>query len=83
RFAKRYKVIVDTQGFEEQVTQDWTGFQSTPAVEELFKAAADCISRVADELAAEVVEATSEDALVQNRSELKSLGQGAQLEVTA
>ena len=63
--------------------QDWTGFQSTPAVEELFKAAADCISQVADELSAEVVEATSEDALVQNRSELKSLGQGAQLEVTA
>lgn len=34
------------------------------------------------ELAAEVVESTSEDALVQNRAELKSLGQGAQLEVT-
>ena len=29
-----------------------------------------------------MVEATSEDALVQNRSELKTLGQGAQLEVT-
>lgn len=82
RFAKRFKVIVDTQGFEGHVLADWTGFQSTPAVEELFKAAADCISQVADELAAEVVEATSEDALVQNRSELKSLGQGAQLEVT-
>lgn len=82
RFAKRYKVIVDTQGFEGDVFADWTGFQSTPAVDELFKAAADCISQVADELAAEVVEATSEDALAQNRSELKSLGQGAQLEVT-
>lgn len=82
RFAKRYKVIVDTQGFEGHVIQDWTGFQSTPAVEELYKAAAECIGKVADELAAEVVEATSEDALVQNRSELKSLGHGAQLEVT-
>ena len=40
RFAKRYKVIVDTQGFEGHLIQDWTGFQSTPAVEELFKAAA-------------------------------------------
>jgi len=83
RFAKRYKVIVDTQGFERHVIEDWTGFQSTPAVEELYKAAAECIGQVADELAAEVVEAASEDALVQNRSELKSLGQGAQLEVTA
>lgn len=83
RFAKRYKVIVDTQGFEGHVFQDWTGFQNTPAVDELFKAAAECISHVAGELAAEVVEVTSEDALVQNRSELKSLGHGAQLEVTA
>jgi hypothetical protein len=82
RFAKRYKVIVDTQGFEGHVFQDWTGFQSTPAVEELFKAAAECINHVANELANEVVEATSEDALVQNRSELKTLGQGAQMEVT-
>lgn len=82
RFAKRYKVIVDTQGFEGHVLADWTGFQSNQAVDELFKATADCISLVADELATEVVEAASEDALAQNRSELKSLGQGAQLEVT-
>jgi len=83
RFARRYKVIVDTTGFEEHVAQDWTGFKSTPAVDELFKASAACIRQVAAELAAELLEATSEDALVQNRSDLKSLGQGAQLEVTA
>jgi len=81
RFAKRYKVIVDTDGFDDYVLADWTGFRATPAVAELYKATADHINEVADELAAEVVEATSEDALVQNRSELKSLGQGAQLEV--
>ncbi|WP_429582058.1 ATP-binding protein [Pseudomonas frederiksbergensis] len=82
RFAKRYKIIVDTLGFEDHVLADWTGFRATPAVKELYQATADHISQVADELAAEVVESTSEDALVQNRSELKSLGQGAQLEVT-
>ncbi|PZE13347.1 ATP-binding protein [Pseudomonas sp. 57B-090624] len=82
RFAKRYKVIVDTHGFDDHVHADWTGFKATPAVDELFKAASLHITQVADELAAEVVEATSEDALVQNRSELKTLGQGAQLEVT-
>lgn len=82
RFAKRYKIIVDTLGFEDHVLADWTGFRTTPAVKELYQATADHISQVADELAAEVVESTSEDALVQNRAELKSLGQGAQLEVT-
>lgn len=64
RFAKRYKIIVDTLGFEDHVLADWTGFRTTPAVKELYQATADHISQVADELAAEVVESTSEDALV-------------------
>jgi len=82
RFAKRYKVIVDTTGFDDHVQVDWTGFRSTLAVDELFNATAEHVAQVAKDLAAEVVEATSEDALIQNRSELKSLGQGAQLEVS-
>ncbi len=81
RFAKRYKVIVDTEGFESHVLSDWTGFHSTPEVDELFKATADHIGQVARDLANEVMEATSEDALLQNRSDLRSLGQGARLEV--
>lgn len=52
-------IIVDTQGFDDQVFPDWTGFQSTSAVNELFKSAADCIGRVADELVAEVVECSA------------------------
>ncbi|MBF4210160.1 ATP-binding protein [Pseudomonas donghuensis] len=82
RFAKRYKVIVDTEGFEQHVEPDWTGFKSSPEVKELFTATAAHIEQVATELAHEVVEATSEDALIQNRVELKTLGQGAQREVT-
>lgn len=81
RFAKRYKIIVDTEGFEEHVLPDWTGFHATPAVQELFQAASEHISKVALDLANEVIEATSEDALLQNRTELKSLGQGARIEV--
>lgn len=81
RFARRYKVIVDTQGFEGHVEQDWTGFQSTDAVRELFLRTAEHIDQVAHELATEVVEESSVDALSQNRSELATLGQGARLEV--
>lgn len=83
RFAKRYKVIVDTQGYEADVAQDWTGFRDTDAVSDLYRATAEHIGKVAQELAAEVVEAASEDALRQNRSELATLGQGARLEVAA
>lgn len=81
RFARRYKVIVDTQGYDSDVEQDWTALRTTDAVCDLYRATAEHIGKVAQDLAAEVVEAASEDALVQNRTELASLGQGARLEV--
>ena len=83
RFARRYKVIVDTEGFEPgvDVAEDWTAFRATDAVRDLYRATAEHIGKVAQDLAAEIVEAASEDALVQNRTELASLGQGARLEV--
>jgi hypothetical protein len=81
RFARRYKVIVDTQGYESDVEPDWTAFRATDAVRDLYRATAEHIGKVAQDLAAEIVEAASEDALVQNRTELATLGQGARLEV--
>jgi hypothetical protein len=81
RFARRYKVIVDTDGFNDQIERDWTGFLRTEPVGELYKATAEHIERVAQELAVEIVEESTTDALAQNRSELTSLGRGARLEV--
>ena len=83
RFARRYKVIIDTEGFEPgvDVAEDWTAFRATDAVRDLYRATAEHVGKVAQDLAAEIVEAASEDALVQNRTELASLGQGARLEV--
>lgn len=81
RFARRYTVIVDTVGFESEVEQDWTAFRKTDAVELLFKETAEHILAVANDLAAEIIEETSADALVKNRTELKNLGTGARLEV--
>lgn len=82
RFARRYKVIVDTQGYESDVEKDWSAFRQTDAVRELYRATVEYIGKVAKDLASEVVEATSEDALIQNRTELVALGQGARIEVT-
>ena len=59
RFARRYKVIVDTQGYEADVEQDWTAFRATDAVRDLYRATAEHIGKVAQDLAAEVVEAAS------------------------
>lgn len=81
RFARRYKVIVDTHGFEAEVEQDWTEFKNTERVRELFQKVAERIREVAQTLASETVEESSEDALSENRSELAVLGKGAQREV--
>lgn len=66
---------------DKHLLQDWTDLHTTLEVEELFQITADHITKVAQELAMEVIEATSEDAHAQNLTELKSLGQDARLEV--
>lgn len=81
RFARRYTVIADTQGFEQEVEQDWTAFKPTSSVTALFTAVFMHVNRVAVDLASEVIWETSEDALTQNREGLESLGQGARVEV--
>jgi hypothetical protein len=82
RFARRYKVIVDTQGFEaDDVAEDWTGFKNTERVREMFQKVAEQVRSDAQTLACEIIEESSEDALSANRVELAVLGRGAQSEV--
>jgi hypothetical protein len=81
RFARRYKVVVDTQGYDDHVEPDWTAFRSTDAVRQLYRETAQHIDKVAQALAAEVVEGATEDALKLNKTQLATLGQGARLEV--
>jgi hypothetical protein len=82
RFARRYKVIVDTQGFEAEVESDWTDFKKSDRTHELFKKTTECITKVASTIAEEAIEDSLEDALSENRLELAGLGRGAQYEVT-
>jgi hypothetical protein len=63
------------------VEKDWTGFKAGDAVRQLHQRTADHIGKVAQDLAAEVVEESSVDALTQYRRELASLGKGARIEV--
>ena len=81
RFARRYKVIVDTEGYESEVLADWTGFHDSVTVRKMFKEVANYLEKVILELAKEVAEEASEEALAKNRKELVDLGQGARFEV--
>lgn len=81
RFAHRYNVVVDTQGFEAEVEYDWSAFRGTDVVTHLYRETAKQINKVAQELAAEIVDESSTDALMQNRGELATLGKGARQDV--
>lgn len=81
RFARRYTVIADAEGFEQHVEQDWTAFKADVDVKELFSVVLEYVNKVAIDLASEVILETSEDALTQNRDGLESLGRGARAEV--
>lgn len=81
RFARRYKVIVNTSGFEDCVNSDWTGFDVNSATQELFKEAATAIEELAQLIDSEIMDGSTEDALTDNRESLKDLGKGAQNEV--
>jgi len=82
RFARRYKVIVDTNGFESEVEPDWTSFKKSERVHELFKKTTAQIIEVAANIVEDIIEESLEDALSENRLELATLGRGAQYEVT-
>jgi hypothetical protein len=68
-------------GFEGEVQPEWTGFKNSESVRALLEKTAEHVARVARELAAEVVEESSTDALMQNRTGLASLGRGARQDV--
>ena len=81
RFARRYKVIVDTEGYESEVLADWTGFHDSVTMRKMFMEVANHLEKVTLELAKEVAEEASEEALAKNRKELVDLGKGARFEV--
>ncbi len=81
KFAYRYKVIVDTKGFENYVKNDWTGFDDSEVVKQLYEKTMLQIDQVIGELYKELIEESTYDALSKNRSGLIDLGVGARNEV--
>lgn len=81
RFARRYKVIVDTQGYETEVEQDWTGFRTTDAVRDLYEQHRTILARLRRIWLRKLSRRHQRMRWSQNRNELATLGQGARLEV--
>lgn len=84
RFAKRYSIVVRTdEAWTSEVEPDWARFKPSQKSEALFEAVRQYAQAVFGTLSANLVEESSEDALVRNREEFKGLSQLGRIEVAS
>ena len=84
RFAKRYSIVVKTDdGWTAEVEPDWGRFKAGPKTEALFGAVRHYAQAVFGKLSTNLVEESSEEALVRNREEFKGLSQLGRIEVAS
>jgi hypothetical protein len=84
RFAKRYSIVVKTDdGWTSEVEADWARFKTSPKTDALFEAVRKYAQKVFGKLSTNLVEESSEEALVRNREEFKGLSQLGRIEVAS
>lgn len=84
RFAKRYWIVVKTdEGWTSEVEPDWARFKPGTMSEALFEAVRLYAQTVFGKLSTNLVEESSEEALVRNREEFKGLSQLGRIEVAS
>jgi hypothetical protein len=84
RFAKRYSIVVKTDdGWTSEVEPDWARFKVGPKTEALFEAVRLYAQEVFSKLSTNLVEESSEEALVRNREDFKGLSQLGRIEVAS
>lgn len=84
RFAKRYSIVVKTSdGWTGEVEPDWARFKAGPKADALFVAVRQYAQKVLGKLSTELVEESSEEALVRNREDFKGLSQLGRIEVAS
>ncbi len=82
RFAKRYAIVIEC-GAEwlPEVEPDWSRFKATKRVDRLFEIVAGYAKEMVEKLSANLIDENSEDALLKNREELRTLPRRSMLEV--
>jgi len=84
RFAKRYSIVVKTDdGWTGEVEADWARFKAGPKSAALFEAVRQYAQEVFGKLSTNLVEESSEEALVRNREDFKGLSQLGRIEVAS
>jgi len=81
KFAKRYKVVVETKDLGEYVFEDWTGFKKVETMNQVYVAVEDHINKVFSEIARENIEDTKEQIKHEFAREYSSLSPLAKYEL--
>ena len=82
RFAKRYSIVIETDdGWMAEVEPDWSRFKAGPKADAMFEATRQYALRVFAALSSNLIEESSEEALVRNREDFKELSQLGRAEV--
>lgn len=81
RIAKRFTVVVKTDDLFDDITPDWSGFQKTDRVKELFAVVANYVEKVFRRLSTERIQDTAEAVFREHKDEIGQLRPLAKLEV--
>jgi hypothetical protein len=83
RFAKRYSIVIKADDWLTEIEQDWVRFKSSPKVDALFEASRGYARKVFSQLSVNLVEESSEEALIKNREDFKGLSPLGRAEVAS
>jgi Histidine kinase-, DNA gyrase B-, and HSP90-like ATPase len=79
--AKRHTVVVTSDDLFDHVMPDWSSFQKTPTVQQLFEVTAEYVEAKFRELAKDRVRETKESVIREHRHEIEKLRPLAKLEL--
>lgn len=84
RFAKRYSIVIKTDdAWMSEVEADWVRFKSGSKTDFLFDAVRKYVQQVFSKLSSNLVEESSEDALVRHREDFRELSPLGRIEVAS
>jgi hypothetical protein len=82
RIAKRYSVVIKSEGLYDEVLPDWSGFKKSERIDRLYASVAEYVDNVFKRLSAERIQDTTESVFREHRDDLEQLKPLAKLEVS-
>lgn len=84
RFAKRYSIVIKTSdGWTSEIAPDWSQFKTNRKTDALFESVRQYAQQIFSKLSSDLVEESSEEALIRNREDFRGLSPLGRIEVAS